>query len=674
MDKPQKPTNLLPRSFGGQKEAFDADKIANGYQPDVPDILGGANLNYTLDTMGKELEYTEKIADFVNGLPIGNVITTDENNKLVYKDGNDFTSGLEIGDIGMALYIDETKGKRRYLNGQIVAINDNTQEFLTRLLQIKTVNPDYFTTEENWQAEALLNVDECVYKFVLNYADNGETVVSVRLPKYPDYVEIIDSTAPVAVYGNGKSIGFYDGAGNYAGISHGGSSHFDADWSYYNVKLPKASGSKNGFVTNYVMGLTNHPDASGIVGTANLSTAQTKLKMRYFIQIATGQETEVNIVNDIELNNPYTLFDSKYADKPLYNLSWLRADNGTFYSKAVYVKDYEALQVEYNTEITAGTTVTLPSGTSYTKRGLSVKLSTAEDITDYDFVLNTSDETFRCPLKTKELTIVEEYTDGTSWYRVYSDGWCEQGGQLSLGTANAYVPITLLKSYKDTSYSVTATNAGATATSTTYNVKVGNNNTNTTDKVYLLCTNANTGVIWRTAGYLADSEWTQPYLYFYIGETVQNANLINAGRFAEVKADKTAVDGQWVGLNPKITVFNKSFTKNVWETFDLSNSLPDDNYNYELLCSFYFQTNDGAWQDTGFNIKTDIITAETRVCSVRTSGNESDKWRRTASGNFIVPIGVTRTLSGQFTTPSTTITTGNMILSIVGYRRLGTNV
>lgn len=84
MDKPQKPTNLLPRSFGGQKETFDADKIANGYQPDVPDILGGANLNYTLDIMGKELEYTEKIADFVNGLPINNVITTDENNKLIY--------------------------------------------------------------------------------------------------------------------------------------------------------------------------------------------------------------------------------------------------------------------------------------------------------------------------------------------------------------------------------------------------------------------------------------------------------------------------------------------------------------------------------------------------------------------------------------------------------------
>lgn len=100
MDKPQKPTDLLPSSFGGQKEAFSDDKIANGYQPDVPDILGGANLNYTLDTIGKELEYTETIADFVNGLPADHVISTDKNNKLIYKSIDEFgTFGLPPGTL-----------------------------------------------------------------------------------------------------------------------------------------------------------------------------------------------------------------------------------------------------------------------------------------------------------------------------------------------------------------------------------------------------------------------------------------------------------------------------------------------------------------------------------------------------------------------------------------------
>ena len=49
-------------------------------------------------------------------------------------------SGLEICDIGIALYVDETKGLRRYLNGQIVDINTNTQAFLNILLQIQTTN------------------------------------------------------------------------------------------------------------------------------------------------------------------------------------------------------------------------------------------------------------------------------------------------------------------------------------------------------------------------------------------------------------------------------------------------------------------------------------------------------------------------------------------------------
>ena len=60
-------------------------------------------------------------------------------------------SGLEVCDIGMALYVDETKGLRRYLNGQIVDINTNTQAFLDRLKEIQTTNPEYFTDEATWQ-------------------------------------------------------------------------------------------------------------------------------------------------------------------------------------------------------------------------------------------------------------------------------------------------------------------------------------------------------------------------------------------------------------------------------------------------------------------------------------------------------------------------------------------
>lgn len=52
--------------------------------------------------------------------------------------------------------------------------------------------------------------------------------------------------------------------------------------------------------------------------------------------------------------------------------------------------------------------------------------------------------------------VVESYSNGTSWYRVWSDGWCEQGGVTPTGS-NGYDTITLLKPYRDTNYSVIMT-------------------------------------------------------------------------------------------------------------------------------------------------------------------------------------------------------------------------
>lgn len=47
--------------------------------------------------------------------------------------------------------------------------------------------------------------------------------------------------------------------------------------------------------------------------------------------------------------------------------------------------------------------------------------------------------------------IVETYQNGTSWYRVYSDGWCEQGGTSTASSGTSH-SVTLLKTMKDTNY------------------------------------------------------------------------------------------------------------------------------------------------------------------------------------------------------------------------------
>ena len=47
--------------------------------------------------------------------------------------------------------------------------------------------------------------------------------------------------------------------------------------------------------------------------------------------------------------------------------------------------------------------------------------------------------------------VIETYQNGTSWYRVWSNNLCEQWG-----SANSNATVTLLKSYKDTNFSVLA--------------------------------------------------------------------------------------------------------------------------------------------------------------------------------------------------------------------------
>ncbi len=57
--------------------------------------------------------------------------------------------------------------------------------------------------------------------------------------------------------------------------------------------------------------------------------------------------------------------------------------------------------------------------------------------------------------------VTEVYRNGTSWYRVYSDGWCEQGGVVSATTSQT--TITLLKTYSDTNYQGHVTERASTA-------------------------------------------------------------------------------------------------------------------------------------------------------------------------------------------------------------------
>lgn len=111
--------------------------------------------------------------------------------------------------------------------------------------------------------------------------------------------------------------------------------------------------------------------------------------------------------------------------------------------------------------------------------------------------------------------VTETYVNGTSWYRIYSDGWCEQGGMSDAVKVNAQNgnvrTVTFLKTFRDTNYSAVATGHATQSDAgrctgcvqkplSVNSMSVGFQNLNTSAAQYVR-------VIWSANGYLAEGEY-----------------------------------------------------------------------------------------------------------------------------------------------------------------------
>lgn len=93
--------NFLPNGFEtlnqeGYKENFSEDKIATGYEKDVPDIVSGPNLNNLIDVVGKNTNTLNNYVEYLNGMPIANVPTVNTNGQLDYMNLDDKLTKKQI--------------------------------------------------------------------------------------------------------------------------------------------------------------------------------------------------------------------------------------------------------------------------------------------------------------------------------------------------------------------------------------------------------------------------------------------------------------------------------------------------------------------------------------------------------------------------------------------------
>ena len=379
----------------------------------------------------------------------------------------------EVGDIGQsALGIDESLNKRRYLNGQVIS-QTQFEQFTAWVKQKASVYTNLATTEANWQAEVTNSKLGQCGKFVID-----DTLGTIRLPK----VVNVNGLQDLALMGSIKAESLPNIKGETNNL-RSWTANLTASGALSNSvitksKLPTASGN-----VDSVISLKINASSSSSTYQDNAPVQQEAVQYPYFIQVATGVETSVDVTREIELNNPFSLLDYKWSEYELNNASWLLS-NGAFHSGATYVAVYELLLKIHN-----GTT---------TKYGVSVKLST-EAYTDTDFVINTADTTFRLPIKVK-----------------LASGSAVVGNGMSLGLSDGKINKTM--------FSYSTNNHGTLNLSSNYGAHIG-----TTGTVY----NNSTGTLGVTTDPTKSGIQTSAnglYLYFYVGETIQDANLINAGQ------------------------------------------------------------------------------------------------------------------------------------------------
>ena len=488
------------------------------------------------------------------------------------KNGAD--GGIEIGDIGIAILgIDETKGKRRYLNGQVI-IQEQYVEFTKKVKSAVALYPSLACTESEWQTISTMTVNGQVGKFVVD--DEAGTI---RLPKIIMPIqgltdlsklgEIVEAGLPTlttnSTGAHTHTRGTMDITGTFNGIPTGGNDNYSVSGVF--TAGGNASSSNNGVYNNATGGKraitftasrnwTGSTSSNGahthtITGTAD-TVQQEQIQYPYFIQVATGAETEDNIINEIELNNPYSLLDVKWSDKLLNNISWLRSE-GQANSKAVYNDVYELILKEYNsgtdeTETVGGVNITF-------RRGSETNIKVTTNKSAYDSILSETGTAWYYVLDTANET----------FYLPQSDGFLQFGGNGDFveaglpnidhthtrGTMNITGGTTWILMNENT------TSTGPFTTSVNYTGKLQGGAAGTNG--YTLNFDASRNWTGATStnsdvdDVYGNSDTVQPnavkgYLYFYVGETVQNANLVNVGRIEEVvsqvkadKLDKSAV-------------------------------------------------------------------------------------------------------------------------------------
>lgn len=229
---------------------------------------------------------------------------------------------------------------------------------------------------------------------------------------------------------------------------------------------------------------SNNSAVDSVYGNSN--TVQTK-SVKTLIYICVGntyQQISYSEWDDnaVAVNDTLPLAFAHYDTINFNHISWLRSEgqsvSGKIY-KTIYAelvtalagsnpKGYKVIDItqkENNVDYSEywqinqdDMTFIMPTktGSSLDSSGLYLYFKVANTVENLELLdLGKVTECLNAKISREDCVayIIETYYNGSSWYRVWSDGWCEQGIMLSVN-ANTTFTWVFLKPYKDSNYLV----------------------------------------------------------------------------------------------------------------------------------------------------------------------------------------------------------------------------
>ena len=373
--------------------------------------------------------------------------------------------------------------------------------------------------------------------------------------------------------------------------------------------------------------------------------------------------TDIAGIGKFQTNAGWNIFDCKWADHTLNDVSWLRADtfswqNGTTYSVAYnhLVTDISGITSE--TETIGSYTVTFYRATDGHKICLADQETTVNNIFSatgiaWYYILDTTNTRFKLP-RTK---------------------WGFEGVRDNVGD---YVSESLPNITGHFGYCGLVEYQSNNGPFTKGDIAAGGGfSTSGNQRAYWQFDASNSSSTYQNNAPVQERA-TQMYLYFYVGEYTQTAIEQTAGLNSELFNNKVDLncsnisstgqkvfDGQWINASLDLATSVSYTATGTDYSYSLANYLPNDGYNYEVLFSMIADTTTTNGSYVNAYLLTDIITNHVTICRARTRTTSTVQ----SGGNAILVVGTSRVVYvGNPTNGS-----GSFNLQARAYRRIGTN-